>query len=119
MKHDNNNQSEIVERKYSKNDNLKSLDPIIAKILSSRGITNIEQTNYNLSSLAPISSLENVNSAVNVLIENMNEQIVIVGDYDVDGATGVSLLMRCLSDFGFTKIDSYQTVSVEASITRE
>ena len=105
MKHDNNNQSEIVERKYSKNDNLKSLDPIIAKILSSRGITNIEQTNYKLSSLAPISSLENVNSAVNVLIENMNEQIVIVGDYDVDGATGVSLLMRCLSDFGFTKID--------------
>ena len=105
MKHDNNNQSEIVERKYSKNDNLKSLDPIIAKILSSRGITNIEQTNYNISSLAPISSLENVNSAVNVLIENMNEQIVIVGDYDVDGATGVSLLMRCLSDFGFTKID--------------
>ena len=105
MKHDNNNQSEIVERKYSKNDNLKSLDPIIAKILSSRGITNIEQTNYNLSSLAPISSLENVNSAVNVLIENMNEQIVIVGDYDVDGATSVSLLMRCLSDFGFTKIE--------------
>ena len=80
MKHDNNNQSKIVERKYSKNDNLKSLDPIIAKILSSRGITNIEQTNYNLSSLAPISSLENVNSAVNVLIENMNKQIVIVGD---------------------------------------
>ena len=42
---------------------------------------------------------------MNVLIENMNEQIVIVGDYDVDSATGVSLLMRCLSDFGFTKID--------------
>ena len=105
MKNNNNNQSEIIEREYCMNNNLKSLDPIIAKILSSRGITNLEQTKYNLSSIAPISSLCNVNSAVNVLIENMNKQIVIVGDYDVDGATAVSLLMRCLSDFGFKKIN--------------
>ncbi len=105
MKNNNNNQSEIIEREYCMNNNLKSLDPIIARILSSRGITNLEQTKYNLSSIAPISSLANVNSAVNVLIENMNKQIVIVGDYDVDGATSVSLLMRCLSDFGFKKIN--------------
>jgi len=105
MKNNNNNQSEIIEREYFINNDLKSLDPIIARILSSRGVTKIEQTNYNLSSIAPISSLENVNAAVNVLIENLNEQIVIVGDYDVDGATSVSLLMRCLSDFGFKKIN--------------
>tara|TARA_B100001057_G_scaffold77728_1_gene72692 strand:- start:16876 stop:18585 length:1710 start_codon:yes stop_codon:yes gene_type:complete len=105
MKNNNNNQSEIIEREYCMDNNLKSLDPIIARILSSRGITNLEQTKYNLSSIAPISSLCNVNSAVNVLIENMNKQIVIVGDYDVDGATAVSLLMRCLSDFGFKKLN--------------
>ena len=105
MKNNINNQSEIIEREYFINNDLKSLDPIIARILSSRGVTKIEQTNYNLSSIAPISSLENVNAAVNVLIENLNEQIVIVGDYDVDGATSVSLLMRCLSDFGFKKIN--------------
>jgi len=94
----------IYDRKYQISSELAGLDPAIAKILSARGVTKEEHFCYRLKSLAPISSLENINDAVDLLIKNKEQQIVIVGDFDADGATSVALLMRCLEDFGFNNL---------------
>lgn len=86
----------IYNRKYQISNELADLDPIIAKILSARGVTKEEHFCYRLKSLAPISSLENINDAVDLLIKHKEHKIVVVGDFDVDGATSVALLLRCL-----------------------
>ena len=101
MKNNNLIQNKITEREFNLHPDLADFGPVISRILSSRGITNKKQISYKLSSLAPISSLSNINEAVEILLKYKKDKIVIVGDYDVDGATSVSLLIRCLGEFGF------------------
>ncbi len=36
---------------------------------------------------------------------NREERIVVVGDFDVDGATSTALVLRCLREFGFADVD--------------
>jgi len=70
-----------------------------------RGVTSIGELDNGLASLAPVSSLDNVDAAVDLLLSNRDERIVIVGDFDVDGATSTALMLRCLRDFGFKDVD--------------
>ena len=81
------------------------IDPLIARILSARGVNNKEECNYQLRALAPVSSLENLDNAIKIIQKYKDENILIIGDYDVDGATSIVLLMRCLDDYGFKKIN--------------
>ena len=101
MKNNNLIQNKITEREFNLHPDLADFGPVISRILSSRGITNKKQISYKLCSLAPISSLNNIDEAIEILLKYKKDKIVIVGDYDVDGATSVSLLIRCLGEFGF------------------
>ena len=95
----------IYERKYNDSNLLGEIDPLIARILSARGVNNKEEYNYQLRALAPVSSLENLDNAIKIIQKYKDENILIIGDYDVDGATSIVLLMRCLDDYGFKKIN--------------
>jgi len=95
----------IYERKYNGSNLLGEIDPLIARILSARGVNNKEEYNYQLRALAPVSSLENLDNAIKIIQKYKDENILIIGDYDVDGATSIALLMRCLGDYGFKKIN--------------
>ena len=95
----------IYERKYNDSNLLGEIDPLIARILSARGVNNKEECNYQLRALAPVSSLENLDNAIKIIQKHKDENILIIGDYDVDGATSIVLLMRCLDDYGFKKIN--------------
>lgn len=95
----------IYERKYNDSNLLGEIDPLIARILSARGVNNKEEYNYQLRALAPVSSLENLDNAIEIIQKYKDENILIIGDYDVDGATSIALLMRCLGDYGFKKIN--------------
>ena len=95
----------IYERKYNDSNLLGEIDPLIARILSARGVNNKEEYNYQLRALAPVSSLENLDNAIKIIQKYKDENILIIGDYDVDGATSIALLMRCLGDYGFKKIN--------------
>jgi single-stranded-DNA-specific exonuclease len=70
-----------------------------------RGVKSAKQLDYGLAGLAPVGSLENIAAAVDLLLKHRDQRIVIVGDFDVDGATSTALLMRCFSAFGFTQVD--------------
>ena len=86
-------------------DSLKSLDPVYARLFAMRGITDVSELDYGLANLAPVSSLDNVDAAVDLLLSKRDQRIIIVGDYDVDGATSTALMLRCLHDFGFKDVD--------------
>lgn len=86
-------------------DALADIDPVTARVFAARGVTSVEQLDYALSRLAPVSLLDNVDAAVALLLSKRESRITIIGDYDVDGATSSVLLLRCLREFGFPDVD--------------
>jgi len=84
---------------------LADVDPILARLYAMRGVTAATQLDYGLAGLAPVGSLENIDTAVDLLLEFRDKRIVVVGDFDVDGATSTALILRCLRQFGFRDVD--------------
>jgi len=83
---------------------LGDIDPLHARLFAMRGVTSADQLDYGLRRLAPITALEHIDAAARLVIEKRKERIVVVGDFDVDGATSTALVLRCLAAFGFTDV---------------
>jgi single-stranded-DNA-specific exonuclease len=84
---------------------LDGLDPVLARLYLMRGVSAAPELDYSLTGLAPVSSLEHIASAVELLLAHKDRRIMIIGDFDVDGATSTALLMRCFKAFGFQDVD--------------
>jgi single-stranded-DNA-specific exonuclease len=83
---------------------LEAVDPLFARLYAARGVTSPDQLDYGLAGLLPISSLEHIDDAVNLLLKHRDERIIVVGDFDVDGATSTALMLRCLRAFDFADV---------------
>ena len=84
---------------------LADLDPVHARLFAMRGVTDPAELDYGLAGLAPIGSLENIDAAVELLLSRRDQKIIVIGDFDVDGATSTALLLRCLRAFGFRDVE--------------
>jgi len=84
---------------------LGDIDPLHARLFAMRGLTTADELNYGLAQLAPVSALENIDAAASLVISKRDERIIVVGDFDVDGATSTALVLRCLREFGFKDIE--------------
>lgn len=71
----------------------QNLPPLLARIYAGRGITSCEELNYDLKSLLPPTLLTHVEQAAVLLADAIEAQakILIVADYDCDGATACVL----------------------------
>ena len=97
----------VVERRLPSKvvpDALKGLDGVTARLYASRGITSLEELDTGLPRLLPIGSLENVEQAVDLLRSHRLGRILIVGDFDADGATSAALMLRCLRAMEFADV---------------
>ena len=99
-------------------ESLAGLDPVYARLFAMRGITARHELDYGLANLAPVSSLDNVDAAVDLLLSKRGERIVVVGDFDVDGATSTAMMLRCLREFDFKEVD-YLVPSAEGVLPVE
>ncbi|MCF6319421.1 MAG: single-stranded-DNA-specific exonuclease RecJ [Proteobacteria bacterium] len=81
--------------------------PLIQRLYLSRGITQLEQIQYKLSNLHTAKKLSGIKTAASIVIDaiNDNKKIVIVGDFDADGATATALCLRAIKAFGHNNID--------------
>ena len=83
-----------------------ALPPLIATTLAVRQITSLAQARdflySRLRNLPSPSSLPDLNEAVARIVSALEqeEQIVVYGDYDVDGITAAALLVHFLSRLG-------------------
>ena len=84
---------------------LSGIDPALARVFAMRGVTSLDELDYGLARLAPVSQLDNVDAGVELLLQHRKQRIVIIGDFDVDGATSTALMLRCLREFGFADVD--------------
>ncbi|PIT18135.1 single-stranded-DNA-specific exonuclease RecJ [Snodgrassella alvi] len=80
----------------------QGVDPLLAKLYATRAIKSKSETEYNLSALLPFQSLKNIQAASERLARAIEQQekILIVADYDADGATACALGMRGLRAMG-------------------
>ncbi len=84
---------------------LAGIDPALARVYAMRGLHSSEQLDYGLAKLAPVGSLDNIDAGVERLLQQKSGRIIVVGDFDVDGATSTALMLRCLREFGFADVD--------------
>ena len=75
--------------------------PLVDRILQGRGLTR-DALAYSLNGLADFSSLKDIEKAAQLLADAIaqKKRILIVGDFDVDGATSTALAVDCLQKMG-------------------
>lgn len=92
----------------SVNDTLpKSLHPVIRRILLNRDITDERSLDLKLNRLQPPAKLSGIGEAAEILADAVvsGQSILIVGDFDADGATGTALAVRALRLMGADHVD--------------
>ncbi len=98
-----------MHRVYSDEDvnNINVSPELLARIYAARGIQSDDELDYSLRNLISFSALSGIDKAIDILERVITDDlsIVIVGDYDVDGATSCTLCMRALRQFGGKRVN--------------
>lgn len=83
------------------------LPPLLRKIYASRGVQSAQELDNSLRQLTIYTSLTGIDGAVARLVQAMNkhERIIIIGDFDADGATSTALCLLSLKRLGATNVD--------------
>ncbi|HEV7632604.1 MAG TPA: single-stranded-DNA-specific exonuclease RecJ [Steroidobacteraceae bacterium] len=81
------------------------LPPVLRRVYAARGVTNAAGLAQGLDRLLPIGSLENVAAAAELLILHRERSVLVIGDFDADGATSTALVVRALRAWGFAQVD--------------
>lgn len=83
------------------------LHPLLQQIYANRGIKRVNELDLDLKGLLSFHSLSCIDQAVDGLFDaiKFQQKILIVGDYDVDGATSIALALRVLRAFGAKFVD--------------
>lgn len=99
----------IINRPYEPEQSKFSDDvsPFLQKIFQSRGLFSDSDLNLNLTQLPSPDKLLGLDTAVGHLVDalEMQKKILIVGDFDADGATSSALMMLALRAMGFESVD--------------
>lgn len=81
---------------------LAGASPLMARLFAARSVTNAQELHEQLSSLLPFQELKNCEAAAARLADaiEQHERILIVADYDADGATACSIAIKGLRAMG-------------------
>lgn len=76
--------------------------PLLARLYAARGIESRDQLDYSLKSLLPPARLKGAHEAAQILADAIEAgaRMLIVADYDCDGATACAVGIRALRAFG-------------------
>ncbi|MBD3669271.1 MAG: DHH family phosphoesterase, partial [Gammaproteobacteria bacterium] len=83
------------------------LHPLLRRILLHRDLRHESDLATGLDQLLPANGLKGMDTALDLLIEALEGdwRILIIGDYDADGATSTAVAMEALSRFGASHVD--------------
>jgi len=81
--------------------------PVLNRIYAARGVEQTSDLDHQLQSLLPYHAFHDVNKAVERLYTALVQQqkILIVGDFDADGATSSALAVSALKAFGAKQVE--------------
>ncbi|MEQ1602567.1 MAG: single-stranded-DNA-specific exonuclease RecJ [Methylophilaceae bacterium] len=78
------------------------IPPALARVLAARGIAQAEQLESTLGGLIPPEQLTNNRAMAKLLADaiEQNKSLLVIGDYDADGATATAVAVRGISSMG-------------------
>jgi len=99
--------SRQVTRRRTETEFASDLPSILHHIYCCRGITSTDQLDLSLKNLLPPDTFKSIDSASRLLADSVigNKKILIVADFDADGATSCALMLLALRAMGATAID--------------
>ena len=85
----------------------RALPPLLRRLYAARGVSSDDQLSYTLRHLASPADLRGIDRAVELLAVAIREQqrVMILGDFDADGATSTAVAMLGLSMLGLASVD--------------
>jgi len=101
-------QKDIVRRPHVDDAHLpNSLSPLIKQLYASRGVSSAQELELQVSNLAPVGSMKGLDTGCELLAHGITNQqkIIVIGDFDADGATSTALMMSALAMLGSTNHD--------------
>ena len=83
------------------------LNPVLARAYAARGIKDKTLLRIGLDRLLPVGTLDGIDAAVELLLAHRasGRRILVIGDFDADGATSSALIVRCLRAWGYADVD--------------
>ncbi len=96
----------IVQRKVSaeaeQHLQADGVSPLMSRLLAARGVTQASELGANLSGLIPPQLLTNNIAMAKLLADAIfsKKQLLVIGDYDADGATATAVAVKGLRAFG-------------------
>jgi len=84
---------------------MAELHPVLRRVYAARGVSHGEGLDLSIERLLPVSSLQSVEAAAQLLAAHRGGRILVVGDFDADGATSSALMVRALRSMKFTHVD--------------
>lgn len=98
----------IIQRTLTDNESFdENLHPVLQRIFLARNISHESELDYSLKNLLPFSDLLNIQDAVNLLTTAIQKQkrLLIVADFDADGATSCALAIKALTAMGANNVE--------------
>ncbi|MCY4328796.1 MAG: single-stranded-DNA-specific exonuclease RecJ [Endozoicomonadaceae bacterium] len=81
-----------------------SVSPLLQQIYAGRGVFSDNELNHSLNQLYDYKEIKDIDKAAEIIADTIMTQgrIVIIGDFDVDGATSCALAITALRQFNAT-----------------
>ncbi len=86
---------------------LAALEPVLDRIYAARAVVDPSHLECGLERLLAVSALRGIDQATALLDEALQQRhrILVVGDFDADGATSCALAVRALRSLGAAEVD--------------
>jgi single-stranded-DNA-specific exonuclease len=83
------------------------MHPVLRRVYAVRGVRSAQDLELSMHQLLPVGTLGGVEAAAQLLCEHRQrgELVLIIGDFDADGATSTALFVRALRSWGFAAVD--------------
>ena len=83
------------------------MHPLLRRVYSQRNIKDVEELELGLEKLIPPEQFKGIDEAVQLLMDALQRQqrVLIVADFDADGATSCVVALKALRQFGFQHTD--------------
>jgi single-stranded-DNA-specific exonuclease len=103
------NNNKIIRKQAVLTEALKRSDlhPLLKRIYANRNIQNPDQIDYTLGHLLSFHLLKGIDKAAKIVAHSIirQESVIVVGDFDADGATSSALVVRALRLFGLNSVE--------------
>jgi len=83
------------------------MHPVLQRVYAARGVRSAQDLRLSMQQLLPIGTLGGVQAAAELLCQHRQRGglVLIIGDFDADGATSTALFVRALRSWGFAAVD--------------